>query len=57
MTVKQLIKKLERLEQDLNVYILIKGDSDEYTINGVEEGELENAQGTLTWDVAYILCE
>ncbi len=54
MNVKQLVKKLEQSDDLMEVFVLIKGDSDEYEIRNVEEGELESGNEGVE-DVVFIL--
>jgi hypothetical protein len=53
MNVKQLVKKLEKSDDLMEVFVLIKGDSAEYEISDVEEGELEDNNSME--DVVFIL--
>ena len=56
MTVTQLIRKLDRLDPDLDIYVLLKGDSDEYEILDVKEGELQDDETDESEPCAFVLC-
>lgn len=53
MQVKHLIAKLKKFDSDMDVFALIEGDSEEYPIHDVQEGELEDADSVD--DVVFIM--
>jgi hypothetical protein len=56
MTVRELKAKLENFDDDdLDVYVLVKGDDDEYEVQDVREGELEDDGDESVEDVVFIM--
>jgi hypothetical protein len=56
MTVREAREKLNAFDDDdLDVYVLIEGNDDDFPVHDIKAGELEDTEEETTEDVVFIM--